>query len=748
MKQNRPIKYCWGASRVVRGKWVLGVFCRYERTGKIRAEGIAVSIRGVLIWLMLLGAGIYAAGAGFVWLRWQRQPHFDVSYADVLFAPLRREELAKKRGQALLAEGQEHFQARRWTEAAERLQRGLVVHPGDAAARVSLAQVYMHQGEAPRAERLLMDGLGEGFPGRTYLELLFELVELGEDYEFVAQRCAQYLPELNQRGARGDVAWLMQRRFAALLAAGRPQEALAFAETGASDGEQQVVALLAGGRAAEAVVRLQRWREQPGADLREILPLQVRAWRETGAVEAMERGLVEWRSMEPAAPEAWIQSVVEQALAGRAAAADLAFDEFVRRFGTTAENLSRLTVALGAIDQTMLLQRCVETATERGFASLRVQAQVLLVHALLHRGDWLEAGRAFVGIAPQKEDAPMGTPAWRAWMQGLLACAQGQSVEADAALLTRLREQKWPFRVWRETIETLVRAERFVAARDVIALVGPVFPANQWLKAKAGEMKLEIMARTEAVPASAAPSPAIPAEQFFALRLDDLLRAGRWEEAAAHVQQAQGLRPAPPWLEAQAGHIAFAQVRIAHGQGDSPGMKKAARLYLNGDDERSRRLLELARTMLAGGDRSQAVGLVREIVSRSPQDVAARTALEEWEPVPAQKTAVTRRLETTPERKATGVMHALEVDDEAATLLKDLRLRAALGEVAQVLGNARALLTGDRARSDQVLEVARELYAAGDRSTALLLVREVGRKSPGYPPANRLLNEWERATKQ
>ena len=53
----------WTPKPLETGKWFLGVICRYERAGNMREEGIAISVRGVLLWLGLLGAAAYAAGA-------------------------------------------------------------------------------------------------------------------------------------------------------------------------------------------------------------------------------------------------------------------------------------------------------------------------------------------------------------------------------------------------------------------------------------------------------------------------------------------------------------------------------------------------------------------------------------------------------------------------------------------------------------------------------------------------------------
>jgi len=206
----------------------------------------------------------------------------------------------------------------------------------------------------------------------------------------------------------------------------------------------------------------------------------------------------------------------------------------------------------------------------------------------------------------------------------------------------------------------------------------------------------------------------------------------------------QGQRPAPAWLAARSGMIWLAQVRIARERRDLPGMMTAARLYLNGEDERSRRLLELARGYFAAGDRDAAVSLAREIASRDPTDAAAQAVVDEWDPAAARKVAAAARLE----EPAASPAWRQSPTEESAALLADARARAASGDLPGLLRSARLLLTGDRDRSEQVLDLARALHVAGHRAAALALVREVLRKSPNFPPAARLLREWEPAGKK
>ena len=62
-----------------------------------------------------------------------------------------------------------------------------------------------------------------------------------------------------------------------------------------------------------------------------------------------------------------------------------------------------------------------------------------------------------------------------------------------------------------------------------------------------------------------------------------------------------------------------------------------------------------------------------------------------------------------------------------------------------MLSAARLYLNGSNERAGKVLELAREIYQA-DRERAIELAREVRRKSPDYPPVQRLLAEWRGRT--
>lgn len=238
-------------------------------------------------------------------------------------------------------------------------------------------------------------------------------------------------------------------------------------------------------------------------------------------------------------------------------------------------------------------------------------------------------------------------------------------------------------------------------------------------------------------------------EQVFVERLRALVEGRKWPEAMRHIQQAQALRPPPPWLAARDGDVRLAQIRIGLGQRDLPGVVNAARLFVNGDEARSQQALEIARAAHAAGDPAPAIELVREIVHRAPKFLLAQRVLAEWEPAAAaerkspaeRKPAVEAR--PPPERKAPP-----SEEDEATVQLARLRTAREEENLPAMRTAARLFLTGDHGRAFTLLEVAREYFGRGDKATALTLTREVLRRTPGFPPAQRQLAEFEAAEKK
>jgi tetratricopeptide (TPR) repeat protein len=727
MTVPRRIKFIWGASKVVRGKWYLGLFGLYNRREGVREDGIAISGRGLLLW----GAGLAGvawvalATAGF-WF-WQRNPYSLLTYQDALLYPLRRAAIVEKRGKAYLAEGLDLVRAERWADGANLLRLGLARYPHDPRARLALAQFHQLTNQYARALRTLTEGLGDEYPGREYAQRLVRLTQQGEDFDTGAEWCARLLPLARKPGLDVERRWLVEQRFAALLAAGRPAEALALAEaedTGDLREERRVLALLDLGRPADALAVLADWRARPGADLKVVHRLAARAYREAGRLDAMELALEELRQRSPADPGALVFGIVQRALAGRHEAAAAALADYVFRFGGFAENLNLAAGALAEAGNLPLLRTCVAAVRERGFPLGPVQ--IHLLHTLLRHGEWDEAVRLLESLpaltAKDARDRP-----WREWLAVLLEAARNPSAPAQQALVEFLRGRIWSIDVFRRSAEAMIRGGKIETARQLVDMGIAAYPASKSLQATRTEVKLLEMARTPAqLPAAVSPTRA--AEAAFDQRLAYLLRAKLWEEARRHLAQLDGLASPPAWRASREPAIRLAQVRIAQALGERPAMVLAARALLDGSVPRATKLLEVARNLLTAGERDDAIVLAREIVQSTPGFALAQRSLREWDPPAAGPTPG-------PDRAP------LPAADRPEDLLARLRACHTADDIPGLRTAARLFLNGERARAEKVLAIAREWSAAGDRAAADLLIKEVLQRHEDFPPARRLQQE-------
>ena len=80
---------------------------------------------------------------------------------------------------------------------------------------------------------------------------------------------------------------------------------------------------------------------------------------------------------------------------------------------------------------------------------------------------------------------------------------------------------------------------------------------------------------------------------------------------------------------------------------------------------------------------------------------------------------------------------------EPSLRLAQARISRGQGDRAGMLTATRLFLNGDNERSQQVLELGRKYWDAGDKDAGRILVKEVLTRTPGFPPAVRLSAEWD-----
>lgn len=631
----RP-KFVWGSAEKIRGRWRFGLFCAYERRPGYPGTGLAMSVRGLLRWTLVLGLSGYLAGAAVIARWFARSPYNQIKFADVLAWPVQREHVATLRGRAWLGQGKEALTAKRWAEGSLLLRKGLELCPDDFDARLALAQFLLLTGQRAHALTLLTDGAVQRLPPPEYREKVFTLAAAGEDWRsalLFSERCLLQLPTVAPPGERQK---LLARKLAALIALDRAGEALTLAEAegGAASAAvktEQVRALRALGRAREAVDFLARWRASLPAEAQsDIVKLQVPVLREVGRFEEMERALAALHAFMPARPEPLVFTVEQRARANRGAGA--ALDDFLFRFGNTPANLQLVARALAEIPEVRLLQRVVAAAAEHGFPLRPFRVQLAM--ALLRQGDWPALAQVVAELEPVLAQSEPEGRFWFEWMQALsgMLSLPGSSPER---LLASVQMPAISLEAHRLTVVALRRAGREEDARAVLAISRGRYAESPWLRTQDEEIRRALAAGVPngAAAATGASVASVAANwRNFVRELDGAIAQSDWPAAERLVAGVRRARLAPAWLAGQDAELLQREVRVDQGLHDIPALRQALNLYLNGSSERAAEVLKLARELYARGEPGDALTLVKAVLEKSPDHPMAADLFSRWRP--------------------------------------------------------------------------------------------------------------------
>jgi hypothetical protein len=79
---------------------------------------------------------------------------------------------------------------------------------------------------------------------------------------------------------------------------------------------------------------------------------------------------------------------------------------------------------------------------------------------------------------------------------------------------------------------------------------------------------------------------------------------------------------------------------------------------------------------------------------------------------------------------------------EARIDREEVRLSGRAGDMLTLRSSVRLFNNGDRMRSAQLVEIAREFHSSGKNDEALYVLKELLARTPDYPVAQRLQAEW------
>ncbi len=630
---NRRVNVIWGGVDRQPGEWWLGLWATYERTPGSRVRDVVFSGRGLLRWLAAVAVAGYLAGVTMLYFWLASRPYNLVTYADTLLLPVRWSQVQELRGQSYIAEGLADLKDRRWIDAQMKLRLGLVKYPRDLRARLALSQFYTLSERRPLALTMLSEGLAFGYPGRSYLDTLFKTAAEGEDFEVIIAACDRFLAAQKE-----DYNWLLVQKLQALTGARRAAEAVKLAEaqgnTNAAINEAHVMALLDLGLFEEAAGFLEKWLAAFPVHRAQIVRLQVRAYRELHQIEPMERALEELRSLDPANPRPYVYGVVQHWLAGDTTAAAAGLGRYFLRFGGSPANLLLMAEPLAEAKSDVLLQRCIDEAAEHGFATKPFKTIMALL--LLQQGDAKGAERLLDDIKPMLMRNNPTEMFLHEWMRQLVGVATAPPDSPAVGLTGLLQSRPLPMKFFRLSVGVLVRSDRFEAARAVLALAERSYPASPTLATLRKDIEQALLASQPKMVTPVAVANPLQSEKAFFKQLDDAEKNERWMDAAQAIRAVRVAKP--KWLASRYTVVLHRQMRVAVETGDMLELLGAANLYLDGSNDRSQRVVALARMLQDRGAASDAALLLTEVFRRSPDFPPARRLREEWEAA-AQKTA-------------------------------------------------------------------------------------------------------------
>ncbi len=615
----------------------------------MRSNELLISLRGLFAWLGMLTLVAYFMGAGMLWLVLDRRPYNFVAYKDLVL-PSHWSRIQKLRGQAYISEGLDDLRKHKWREGAMKLQLGVNRYPEATKARIELASFYVAANQRKQAKQLLRDAFDFGYPGRAYVRHVCTLAADSEDYDWWISTCNVALAQLSYTlGQTAEYQEIMQQKLSALMAAGRTGEVLRLvdADKGSDRAffkEFKVLALLKEGRTQEAVAFLQNWREIAGLDP-QVLRLQVRAFRETGRLDEMDKAIDQLRALDPADPHPYIYGITQRYLAGRRKDADQSIEQFLLRFGGSPEAVATLVSPLAEISALPQIERLIDHAREQGFAL--EPYRLARIKVLLDASDWAGALEDLNTLKDSLKTPDLATTLWIELMGRLIKAAINPSEGVQSHLIDFVSKRQLSFKTDREFVDILRRAGRPATARLLVVYAQNVYPENRTLKGWRDEIdaelaKTEVAAQTQKIklfsvraPAPAVvPQPVIVHEELSAdVFFKRLVEFDQKKDFGAGLRQILDLRLAKPsWFRGREDDIQYEEIRFNGRIGDMLAFRMVVNEYFNGSRDRAAHGIVLARDLYANNCKEAARLLLKEVLRKTPDYPPAKRLLSAWEP--------------------------------------------------------------------------------------------------------------------
>ncbi len=366
-------------------RWHLGLFSFYTHVEDERYSGLAIHLRGLLVWSLGSLVFGYLGAVSALFLVWNRNQALGLGYGEMLLLPCHWDSIQERRAEASVDAGLQAMKDSHWADGEMLIRSGLQKTPGILTGRSQLAYFYVVTGRWWLGAPLLASGFSLRYPGRPYLEEAFAVAEVADDLELCTDWCRQLLGRFGGSMPPADRSWLVLREAQFLFAQEKFQEVADVAashadQDGAGLRELQVLALLKLGDCTQALAKLELWqRRQPG-DAVLITCLQAEALRKAGRLDEMELNLDRACAMASREPTVLLFSVTERFQAGRRESAEGALELYLRRFEQPSFQVEAAMASLAEVKYAGGMDRLLRFATEERLPL----KQMVLSKALFH----------------------------------------------------------------------------------------------------------------------------------------------------------------------------------------------------------------------------------------------------------------------------------------------------------------------------------------------------------------------------
>lgn len=724
---------------------------------------VEIYYRRLLVAVAVLGLTLYLAGATGLALWLDRNPYNRVGWTD-LALPWKWDGLARKRGDAAIAQGLEQVRQRNFNAAYAQLRLGLTRSPTNIDGRLQLARLSAGF-EPPRALQLLEEGLPYVSASSDYWQGLVSLYHLNEAFMRGLATLDGALAGSISARPQGDLRDRLETaRARLLLGGGQPAKALEALEAAStpstlSSAEKQarivaqVTALTALGRGQEALVVTDRERAASPNPDPELLRAEAAACVTAGLEDRLRGALVQLRAADPSSPSAHAFAYDCWHRLRRFSYRDQAEAEFYQYFSRDDHALQVFSLMLAGLGDQDGLERVRKQAMASRFSPFAFD--VRLTEVCLRRGNLAAAQLRLREWEDKLATLPRDQSFDPEFIRRLVHALAADTDGAAGALVRHLQDNRQQARPdhYRFAVDRLVQVGRLETADQVLKQAQAHYSMSEPLVAKRRELDAQFAARAGATPAQR--SPAVDAALAA---LDDQLRQNALTEARATLQALRRANPA--WLEDRAADFQLREIELdLAGNGAAADRVRIRRFLANHSVEAAAiPLLSLAEKLydrqLAAAARllRDEIGVARGEVPAVKAALAELAKIGDAEVLFADSAAAFRTIDAW--------MSAGHWDDaeqlmkqwrerpqpwaegaQAELLARQVRLGFGVGRKPIALVDFRRLIMSAGEWRAAAFRVIREHAARGERETARLLAVEANRALPNDPEVEALLAE-------